>query len=79
MLREHTIALVVDLVEDEVQQIEPRNEGRGQVNVARDRPLEIVLGSDRVGSSEDRGARVERSDDTRLGDRDGLLFLQASC
>lgn len=73
--REAAVVDLVNLVEDEVEQVEPRDERRGEVNVARDGPVEVVLGPDRVRAGEDGRARVERRDDARLGDRDRLLLL----
>lgn len=43
MPRQHPIALVINLVEHEVQEIEPRDQSRRQVNVARDGPVQVVL------------------------------------
>lgn len=68
VLREHAVALIVDLVEDEVQQVETRDQGRRQVDVARDGPLEVVLGPDGVGCREDRSTGVQGGDDTGLRD-----------
>lgn len=77
MPRQPTIVDLVNLVEDEVEQVESRDEGRGQVDVARDGPVEVVLAADGVGGGQDRGARIEGRDDAGFRDGDGLLFLCA--
>lgn len=77
MPRESPVVDLINLVEDEVQQVESRDERRREVDVACDGPREVVLGSDGVGSGENGRAGVEGRDDTCLRDRDGLLFLRA--
>ena len=76
MLSKPAIELLVHVVEHQIQQIESRDERRRQVKVLRDGLVPIVLRPDGIGGSQDRRARVQRRDDPRLGDRDGLLFLE---
>lgn len=38
-----TVVALVDLVQHEIQQVEPRDQGRWKIDVARDWPLEVVL------------------------------------
>ena len=49
MLGKSTIEVLVNLVEDEIKQVETRNERRWQVDVTGYGPIDIVLGSNRVG------------------------------
>jgi hypothetical protein len=53
MLRQPPIRGLIDLVKDEVQQIESRDESWRQIDISRNRQLWVILGVDRVGSGED--------------------------
>jgi hypothetical protein len=75
MLGQPPIVHLVDFVEDEVEQVESRDERRREINVGRDGQLGVVSTVDGVGGCEDRGTSIEGGDDTGLCDGDGLLFL----
>ena len=75
MLRELTVQHFVDLIQHEIQQVEPRDESRGEVDVAGDGELCVVLRADGVSCSENGCAGIEGGDDTGFCDGDGLLFL----
>ena len=60
------VGALVGLVEDQVDQVEAREQRRPQVDVVDDGALGVVLGVDRVGARKHGGARVERADDARL-------------
>lgn len=47
-----TIVGFVDTIQDEVQQVEPRNQRWRKIDIARDRPVQVVLGSHRISGSE---------------------------
>lgn len=76
VLGQPPIADLVDLVQDKVEQIESRDQGRRKVDVGRNGQARVIFRVDRVRRGQDRGTSVEGRDDTGLGDRDGLLFLK---
>lgn len=49
MLGQASIADFVDLVKNQIEKIETRDQGRGEIDIGRDRQSRIVLGVDRVG------------------------------
>lgn len=75
MLRQSSITHLIDLVQDEIEEVESRNERRWEINVSRNGQFGIVSRVDRVGSCQDRRPGVEGGDDPGLGNRDGLLLL----
>lgn len=75
MTRKASVGSFIDSIQDEVEQVESRNERGRQVDVGWDRQLGIVFRIDRVGGCENRRSRVQRGDDACFGDRDRLLFL----
>ena len=66
--------LAVRLVKKEPEQVEAGEERGGKVDVLLGRAVRVILGEDRVGGREHRGASVERGSDPGLGNRDGLLL-----
>lgn len=68
------VLVLVNVIQHDVDQIEPADERRGQVDVLDHTEELVILGLDGVGGGEDCGARVEVADDARLGDADGLLL-----
>jgi hypothetical protein len=68
------IRLLVALIQDHEEQIEPAHDRSGHHHVRSERLLAIVPSSDGVRSSENARACVQGRLDTRLGDRDGLLL-----
>jgi hypothetical protein len=68
------VRLVVDAVQDQVDQVEARQQGRRQVDVLGHGQVRVVAAADGVGRGQDAGAGVERGDDAGLGDGDGLLL-----
>ena len=75
MLGQLAVEVLVNLIQDEIQQIETRDQSRRKVDVPRHREVNVVLRADRVGRSKDRSSGVQRGDDTGLGDGYCLLFL----
>lgn len=75
MLCQPSVAVLVDLVQDKVKQIETRDEGRREVDVGRDRQSRVVFRVDGIGGCEDGGSCIEGGDDTSFGDGYRLLFL----
>ena len=75
MLRQLPIESLVNLVQHEVQQVEPRDERRRQVDVTRNRQVGVVLRADGVRCCKNRGSGIQCRDDASFGDGDGLLFL----
>ena len=61
-------------VEDEEEDVEPREKSGGKVDVLDGGDLGVVSTVERVGSSEDGGSSVESGSDSGFGDGDGLLF-----
>lgn len=53
----------------QVDEVEAREQGGRQLDVLDNRQLGVVATLDRVGGRQDRRARVEGADDTRLSDR----------
>lgn len=76
MLGQASVTDLVDLVQDEVEQVESRDQSRRQVNVGWDGQTGVVFRIDGVRCGQDGSSGVEGGNDTSLGDRHGLLFLQ---
>jgi len=74
VLSEIPIDLLVALVQDDEEQIEPRHDGSTHSDVGSKGHLPVVPSSDGVGSGEDGRSSVEGRLDSSFGDRDGLLF-----
>ena len=68
------VGLGVDAIQNEINQIETGEQGRGEVNVLRDRQVGVVSTADGVGRSKDAGPGIERSDDAGLGYGYSLLL-----
>lgn len=66
--------LLVDLIEHQIDQIEPGEQRRGQVDIVDDTAFRIVFGVDGVGTGEYGCSRVQLANDARLSYTDGLLF-----
>ena len=58
----------------QIEEIESRNQARGQVDVVTDALVLVVLGFLGVGSSQDTGPRIQCGDDPGLGNRNSLLL-----
>lgn len=71
---EAEVVVLVGLVKQDENQVEPREEGRGQVDVLVDCLLLVVPAVEGIGRSKDRGSGVEGGGDARLGDGDCLLL-----
>ena len=76
MLGKPAVKLFVDIVENQIEQVETRNEGWREIQVLRDCLIPIILGADGIGSGQDRRASIQCRDDPGLGDRNSLLFLR---
>ena len=76
MLGQASVTDLVDLVQDEVEQVESRDQSRRQVNVGWDGQTGVVFRIDGVRCGQDGSSGIEGGDDSSLGDRHGLLFLQ---
>ena len=74
MVAEAVVAAHHLLVEHDEEEVEARHDRLGEVEVVAEVLRLVVAAALRVGGSEDRGARVERRGDPRLGDRDRLLL-----
>jgi len=61
-------------VEDEEEDVEPREKSGGKVDVLDGGDLRVVSTVERVGSSEDGRSSVKGGGDSGFGDGDGLLF-----
>lgn len=75
MLGQSSIDHLVDLIQDQVEQIESRNERWWKVDVSSDRLVHVVFGTNRVGCCEDGGSGVKSRDDSSFCDGHSLLFL----
>lgn len=64
----------VHSISDHTQDVKTRHDGLGQIHVLREGQRRVVATTDRVGSSDDSTACLERGDDASLGDGDALLF-----
>lgn len=64
----------VHSISDHTQDVKTRHDGLGQIHVLREGQRRIITTTDRVGSSDDSTACLERGDDASLGDGDALLF-----
>jgi hypothetical protein len=71
MLCELVVDGLVHLVEDEVEQVEARDECQQKVDVAGDRQADVVLGAHGIGGSKDRRASIDipASEKTALSKR----------
>lgn len=78
MLREAPVIHLVHLVEDEVEQIKSRDEGRREVDIGRDGEFRVISRIDRVGGGQNGCSGVQGGDNACFGDGDGLLFLTES-
>lgn len=78
MFGQSPIIHLVHFVQDEIEEVESRDERRREINVGRDGQLGVVSRVDGVGSGEYGRAGVQSGDDARFGDRDGLLLLQGN-
>ena len=78
MLSELAVDGLVHLVEDEVEEVEAGDERRGQIDVAGDGQIHVVLGAYGIGGGEEGRAGVEGGYDAGFGYRDGLLFLDGN-
>ena len=61
------VGLGVDAIQDEINQVKTREQGRREVDVLRDGQVRVVSAADGVGGSEDAGPGVQRRDDAGLG------------
>ena len=68
------VILILLLVEDDEEEIETGHDWSRDVYVVAERLGAVVPSSDRVCSSQDRGASVERGVNASLGNGDRLLF-----
>ena len=68
------IAGLVGQVQDEEDEVEPRQQTRRQVDVLNHRFSYVVLGVHRIGCREDGRAGVQLAYDPRLSDRNRLLL-----
>ena len=69
-LGEAHVALWVDGVAHDADAVEAREDGVRQIDILRKRLRAIVAPADWVGGGHDRATRLQRGDDTRLGDGD---------
>lgn len=74
VLSEIPIDLLVALVQNDEEQIEPRHDGCTHSDVGSEGHLPVVPSSYGVGGGEDGRSSVEGGLDSSFGDRDGLLF-----
>ena len=74
VLGDKSIALLVHVVGNDEKEIETTEEGVGEGDVLVRVLVNVVLSVDRVGSGDDRTARVERGVDAGLRDGDRLLL-----
>ena len=65
---------LIDAVENQVDEIETTEECWWEVDVLRHRQVRIVSATDWIGGGQDTGSGVQRRDDSRFGDGDGLLL-----
>lgn len=54
----------------------PGQQGVGKLDILCDRFILVPLRLDRIGCGQDRGPGIQGTDDTSLGNGQGLLFLQ---
>lgn len=66
--------VVLAIIQHEVNEVEPGQERRCQVDVVGDADVRVVAAADGVGARQDAGARIERGDEAGLGHGDGLLL-----
>lgn len=74
VLGDEAVALLVDIVGDDKEQIETGEKRVGEGDVLVGILVHVVLAEDGVGGSDDRAASVERGVDSGLGNGDGLLL-----
>lgn len=74
MPRQSSIVLLVDPVQYQVNEIEPRQQRGRKINVLRDGQVRVVFTPDRVRRGQDARSSVQGRDDPRFGDGDGLLL-----
>lgn len=70
---------LVHFVQNQIQQIKARYQGRREVDVTGDGPVEVVFGANRIGTGENRCSGIELSDDARFCNGDRLLLLENVC
>lgn len=68
------VKLRIGLVQQQKDQVKPREQRRRQINILVRRQLLIVSSVDRVGRGKDRRSRIQRRCDAALGNRNGLLL-----
>ena len=64
----------VDLVLDDADAVEAREDGLRKVDVLGEGDRGVVAPLDRVGGGDNSAARLQLGDNTGLGDGDGLLL-----
>ncbi|RUP50979.1 hypothetical protein BC936DRAFT_136751 [Jimgerdemannia flammicorona] len=74
MLSKQLIDILVRRIEDQKQDVEPRQQRGGKVDVLNGGDARVVPSVHRVGGGKDGSAGVEGGGDTGLGDGDGLLL-----
>lgn len=75
MLRQPSIAHLVNLVQYEIQQVESGDKRGREIDIGRYGEFGIISRVDGVGSCQDGCSSVEGGDDTCFGDGHRLLFL----
>ena len=73
-VRQSFILFWVHGIADHAEDVEPREDGFGELDVLGKGDGAIVAPSDRIRGGDDGAAGLERSDDASFGDGDGLLF-----
>ena len=73
-LREALILDGVDLVLDDADAVEAREDGLGELHILGEGDGGVVAALDGVGGGDHRAPRAQRRGDPSLGDRDGLLL-----
>ncbi len=80
IFNEHSLSVrrgithIVTFVNENKEEIETRHDGCRHSDILTKGPRSIVSATDRVGSRQDRCARIQGCFDACLGDRDCLLF-----
>ena len=77
MLSQPSIECLVYLIEYQIQQVEPRDQSRREINVACDGQIHIIFRPNRIGCCQDRCPSIERGNNSSLRNGDRLLFLIA--
>lgn len=71
---QHLVDARIRLVLDDAKDVEPRQDRLGELDVLTEGNCRVVAPADRVGSSDDGAAGLQRGDDASLRDGDALLL-----